>query len=100
MRQGNNLRVASICLYTPAAFFLGFSVGYIIITGPDFNKNISFISLGAGAGLLIAGGICELVSNAKILKGVKIFNHSKIQNNHTNLDLGFSPNGVILRLNF
>ncbi|MCL2290366.1 MAG: hypothetical protein FWC34_06645 [Bacteroidetes bacterium] len=102
MRQAHNLRIASIGFYTPAAFFIGFSVGYII-TGTIFNTvdmNILLFSAGIGGGLLIGGGICTLLANAKILKGVKVFNNSVRQNDNASLDLGFSPGGVMLRLNF
>jgi hypothetical protein len=33
-------------------------------------------------------------------KGVDIFNNTIKQKNNTNIDLGFSPNGMILKLNF
>ena len=49
--------------------------------------------------LLVGGGICDLFANAKI-KGVTVFNSSLKQKNNAHLDLGFLPNGVMLRLNF
>jgi hypothetical protein len=36
----------------------------------------------------------------KVRKGVTVFNNAIKQKNNTYLDLGFSPNGMMLRLNF
>ena len=104
MQQAYHLRLASICLYVPSAFCLGFSVGCLIaevISDEIIKSNkIFFVSVGAGVGLLISGGICEIIANAKILKGVKVFNHSTKHNNNLNLNVGLVTNGVKLQLNF
>ncbi|MCL2311988.1 MAG: hypothetical protein FWC41_05810 [Firmicutes bacterium] len=102
MQQAYNLRIASICFYITGGISFGFSLGYFIIGAIFDNIKTSILipSLGAGVGLLIGGGICGLFANTKILKGVKVFNNSIRQNNNASLDLGFSSNGVMLRLSF
>ena len=103
MRQARDLRVTSVCLYVTGGAFLGFSAGYAIgstIIGRPIQMKLFLPFLGAGAGLLICGGILESVAQTKILKGVEIFNRPGKQNNHTSFNLDFAPNELTLRLNF
>jgi len=102
MRQSYNLRSISKCFYVAGGVSFGFSLGYFIV-GAIYNNikmGILLPSMGSGVGLLVCGGICELFSNEKRHKGIKIYNNAIKQKNSTYLGLDVSPNGMSLRLNF
>jgi len=102
MQQAYNLRMVKNALYIVGGTSIGFSIVYFIpgavITGIKTDIFIPFLC--TGVGLLVAGGICQLYLNVKVLKGVTAFNNEIKQKNNKNLDLGFSSNGIIFRLNF
>ena len=103
MCQAYDLRITSVGFYTAGGFSLGFSAGYAIgraIKGDLIQMKLFLPFLGAGVAFITCGAICELVANAKILKGVEIFNNSKRENNHTSFNLDFAPTELLLRLNF
>ena len=105
MEKSNNMRTASYIFGGVGGFCLGFSLGYLIIS--EINKlgverKISIVLGGAGVGIgLIAISIgFEAGASKKAREGVAIYNNSIKQKNSTNIDLGFSTNGMMFRLNF
>ena len=103
IEKAYTLHVIGVVFDVAGGVYFGFSAGYAIgcaITGNLVNLKVLLPLLGASAGFIICGITCEIVSKNKIHRGVKLFNQSKKQSNNTNLDFGFSPNGVNLRLNF
>jgi hypothetical protein len=54
----------------------------------------------AGTGLIGISIGFEIVANIKLEAAVELYNKSQRENNNANLNIGFSPNGVNLRLNF
>jgi Na+/H+ antiporter NhaC len=56
--------------------------------------------LGAGVALIAIGIGFEVRANNRAKEGVAVYNNSIKQKSNANLDLGFSPNGVILKLSF
>jgi len=102
MQQAYNLRMVKNALYIVGGTSIGFSIVYFIpgavITGIKTDIFIPFLC--TGVGLLVAGGICQLYVNVKVLKGVTAFNDAIKQKNNANIDLGISTHGMMLRLNF
>ena len=78
-------------------------MGYLIgtaIFGTTINQPLFFTLLGAGVVFIGVTIALETGANNKARKGIELFNQSVKQKNNTNLDLGFLPNGVLLRLIF
>ena len=103
MEQSTNMRTGAYIFAVAGGGFLGYSLGYALgraISGNPINKPVFFSMLGAGAVFTGIGIAFDVGANNKAKAGVELFNQSKKQMNNTNLDVGFSPNGVNLRLNF
>jgi len=65
------------------------------------RNGILFCSmLGAGAVFIGIGIGFEVGANNKAKEAITVFNNAIRQSNNANLDLGFSPGGVMLRLSF
>jgi len=78
---------------------LGYALGAAIVGNP-INMKMFLPILSVGAGLVICSITFGVLANNNLKKGVELFNNSIKEKNSTNLDLGFSPGGVMLRLNF
>jgi len=103
MEKSNNMRVGSYIFGIAGGGCLGYSLGYVLgaaMFGNTINKPVFFSLLGVGAVFIGVGIGFEVGANNKAKEGVTIFNNSIKQSSNTNLDLGFSPAGVMLRLNF
>ena len=103
MEQSNNLRVGSYIFAIAGGGCLGYSFGYILSTtmfDNTINNPLFFSMLGVGAVFVGVGIGFEVGANNKAREGVAVFNNAIKQKNNANLDLGFSPGGVMLRLNF
>ena len=103
MKDAYTLHVFSICVSSVGGFLLGYSAGYAIRCAVKKNQvdmKIFIPILGVGIGVTGIGIGFELWANGKTNKGILIFNNSVKQKNNSNLNLGFSPNGMALRLNF
>jgi uncharacterized membrane protein (Fun14 family) len=103
MKEAYALYVTGIVFDVAGGFFLGTSVGYAIgcaIRENLVNLKVLIPLLSVSTGFIVCGITCEIVSKNKIHKGVCVYNYSKKHTQSTSLDLGFSPNGVNVRLNF
>jgi len=102
MQQAYNLHLLSTGLCVVGGLTVGFAFGYLILPGitNSIKNEVLYSSFGAGVGLLICGGVCELASRNKILKGVRIYNKSMQNNAAASFDIGISPTGMTLKLNF
>jgi hypothetical protein len=103
MEQAYNLRLASRLLYITGGVTVCFAIVYIsqIHNSNSFTDiKVLLPSIGGGVFIILCGGICEFFSKDKILKGVKVFNKSIKENSTANLNIGFSPTGMTLKLNF
>ena len=103
MKDAHTLYISSICFNAAGGFLLGYSAGYAIrcaVKKNQVNMKKFIPILGAGVGVIGIGIGFELWSNNKTNKGVLILNNAVKQKNSTNVNLGFSPNGMALKLNF
>jgi hypothetical protein len=101
--KASNLETAGVFFGIIGGGALGFSLGYALgsyLTGNSIEKSVILPVLGAGAVLTICSITMEVISYDNLRRGVDIYNKSIKQKNSTNLDLGFSPGGVMLKLNF
>jgi len=102
LEQSRNMRNITYIFAPVGGFCLGYSVGHLIgtaIFGTAINQPLFFAMLGAGVvftGITIA---LEAGSNNKARMGIALFNQSVKQKNNISLDLGFSPGGMLLKLN-
>jgi hypothetical protein len=103
MKISNNMQNAGYIFAIAGISSLGFSLGYALICEiyrNKINKTLFFTTFGSGLGFIGVGISFEIGSSILAKKGITIFNNSIKQRNNTNLDLGISPNGIMLRLNF
>ena len=103
LEKASSMRVGSYIFGCLGGGFLGFSLGHALgraMVGAPINKTLFFSMLGAGVGFTGIGIAFDVGANKKIKEGVTVYNNALKQKNNANLDLGFSPNGVIMRLNF
>ena len=103
LRASKNMQVGAYIFGCLGSGFMGYSLGYALGTamgGNTLNKTLFFSMLGAGAVFVGIGIGFEVGANKKVKQGVDIYNNAIKQKSSTNLDLGFSTNGVSLRLNF
>ena len=103
LRASKNMQVGAYVFGCFGGGFMGYSLGYALGTamnGNTLNKTLFFSMLGAGAVFAGIGIGFEVGANNKVKEGVEIYNKSIKQKNNTSLDLGFSSNGMGLRLNF
>jgi len=103
MKEAYTLRVVGIGFSSIGGFSVGFSAGYAIgkaISGNIVNMKVFLPFLGAGAALIAIGIGFEVGANNKAKEGVAVFNNAIKQKNNANLNLGFSPNGMMFRLTF
>jgi len=103
LRKSNNMHNLSYVFGFAGGGCVGYSLGYILGTAvsanaPNFGVFVSTLVIGAG---LIGIGIAlEIDAKNKAIEAIAVYNHSKRQRNNKNLDVGFSPTGVLLRLSF
>jgi len=103
LRASKNMQVGAYIFGCLGSGFMGYSLGYALGTamgGNTLNKTLFFSMLGTGAVCVGIGIGFEVGANKKVKQGVDIYNNAIKQKSSTNLDLGFSTNGVSLRLNF
>jgi hypothetical protein len=103
MAQANNIRGSAQIFGIVGGGCIGFSLGYLLanaVTGKAINKPVLFISLGAGAVFSGIGIGCDVRANNKTKEAIDVYNQHIKQKNKTNLDLGLSANGAMIRLNF
>jgi hypothetical protein len=103
MVQANNKRAGAQIFGVIGGGCLGFALGEVIVAaifGKTINKPLFLSMAGAGSVLLGIGIACDVESNKKTKEGIDAYNNSLKQKNNTNLNLGFSPNRVNIRLNF
>jgi len=103
MKESNNMRNVGYVFAFLGGGCVGYSLGYALgrtISNNEINYGIFGAVLGVGAALIGVGISFEVGANKKAKEGVDVFNNAIRQKNNANLDLGFSPGGVMLRLNF
>ena len=101
--KADNYKIAGIAFGAVGGGCVGYSLGYLLgcsmVGQPvELKKFLPFLVAGAG------GVVCSIAFDAgskdKVRQGVEIYNNSIKQKNNANLDVGFSPNGLMLQLNF
>ena len=103
LEKSNSMRNAGYIFAAVGGGCVGYSLGYALglaMFGNTMNKPLFFTMLGTGAVLIGVGVGFEVGANNKAKKAIDIFNNAIKQSSNANLDLGFSPGGVILRLSF
>lgn len=103
LEKSNSMRNAGYIFAAVGGGCVGYSLGYALglaMFGNTMNKPLFFSVLGAGAVLIGVGIGFEVGANNKAKEAISIFNNAIKQSSNANLDLGFSPGGVILRLSF
>jgi hypothetical protein len=80
-------------------FSLGYALGRVIYDSP-FEMKIFFPVAIAGVCLVACSITFDALATQNLRKGVDIFNKSIKQKNNANIDIGFMPNGMFLKLNF
>jgi len=103
MVKSDNLRNASRVFGVVGSIGVGVSLGYALgsaISSNPLETKVFIPCLLAGAALMGFGIAFEIGANNKAKEGVAIYNNAIKQKSVTNLDVGFSINGMSLRLNF
>lgn len=104
MEQSNNRRVTSCIFGFAGGVSLGYSFVYLLDrlqNKKNMNPKLFYPFLGAGLGLIVIGIDFGISANNKAREAIAAYNRSKRQkNNSTSLNLGFSPGGVLLKLDF
>jgi len=103
LNQANTLRIVGYCFGLASGCSFGYSLGYAIGKSFNFEKmnmEIFLPFLGAGVVLTCISIGFDLGAKNKVKKGVAIFNHSIKQKNNTNINLGISTNGMLIKMNF
>jgi len=103
MKNAYDLHVFSVAFSSVGSFMLGFSAGYAIgctLIDNIVNMKLFLPFLCAGAGLTGIGISFEVWANNKARKGVAVFNNEIKNKNNTSFDVGFSTNGMVIRLIF
>jgi hypothetical protein len=94
---------AGIFFDVVGGLFVGSAAGYAIgkaIVHDIVKLKVFLPLLGTGVALIGAGIGFEAAANKKAKKGIAIYNQSIKQKHTTHLNLGFYPNGMILKMNF
>ena len=103
LRASKNMQVGAYIFGCLGGGFVGYSLGYALGTamrGNTLNRTLFFSMLGAGAGFVGIGIGFEVGANNKVKEAVRIYNNTVKQKSNTTLNLGVSPNGLIVNLNF
>ena len=103
MKNAYDLHVFSVAFSSVGGFMIGFSAGYAIgctLIDNIVNMKLFLHILGAGVGLTGIGISFEVWANNKAKKGVAVFNNEIKNKNNTSFDVGFSTNGMVIRLIF
>ena len=104
--KSNSLDVASVFFGTVGGLCLGFSIGYGIgslISGNKVSMKTFLPIIGVGVAFTVCGIVFRAMSTDNARRGIEIYNNALKQRHNTsgnNLDIGFSPNGVVMKLNF
>ena len=104
--KSSSLDVASVFLGIVGGGCLGFSIGYGIgyfLSGYKVSMKVLLPILGVGVGSTICGFVFSAMSADHARRGVEIYNNALKQRHNTSsnsLDIGFSPNGVAMKVNF
>jgi hypothetical protein len=97
------MRSASYLFAAAGGGCIGWALGDALSSamfGTTINKPVFFSLLAGGAAFVGIAFAFDAGANNKVKAAVKLFNKSQKDNNNTNLNLGFSPNGINLKLNF
>ena len=103
MEEAKTMRTSSYIFGIPGGFALGYALGHALgcaMVGKKINSVIFYSTLGTGAVLVFVSIGLEIGANNKAKEAIAVFNNAIKQKNNANLDLGFSPGGVMLRLSF
>ena len=103
IEKSNSVRNVGYVFAIAGGGCVGYSLGYALgnaMFGNTMNKGLFFSTLGAGVALIGIGIGFEVSANNKAKAGIDLFNNAIKQSSNTNLDLGFSSGGVMLRMNF
>jgi hypothetical protein len=101
--EAYSLHKMSIFFDCAGGLLVGYAAGYAIgkaIVGNIFNLKVFLPILGTGIALTSIGIGFEAGATKKAKKGVAVYNQSIKQKNNANLNLGFYPNGMALKMNF
>ena len=104
--KSNNLDIASMFFGTVGGIGLGVSIGLGIgslISGYTISMKTFLPILGVGAAFTVCGIVFRVMSTDNARRGVEIYNNALKQRHNTScnsLDIGFSPNGVAMKLKF
>jgi len=101
--KANNLRFTSQLLGVVGGGCFGYSLGYVIGRSIadypiEIKKIVPFLLVGSGT--VIFSITFWAISNENLRKGLDIYNHSIKQKNNPQFNLGFSPYGTTLQINF
>lgn len=100
LKDSRGLRINSYMVAFVGGGCVGYALAEFAILGNMINRPVVFSVLGAGVALIGIGIGLDAAANKKLKTAITIYNQSKRENNHANLYVGFSPNGVNMRLNF
>jgi hypothetical protein len=103
MTKAKDQNIAAFAFAFVGGGCLGYSLGYALVSvmdGNPLNKSLFYSLLGVGVGLTGIGIVFDISAKKTIKKGIDAYNNSTKQKNNTNLNLGFSPNRMSIRLNF
>ena len=103
LEKSNSMRNAGYVFAVAGGGCVGYSLGYALglaMFGNTMNQPLFFSMLGAGAIFIGVGIGFEVGANNKAKEGITVFNNAIKQSKNTSIDLGFSPKGVMLRLEF
>jgi hypothetical protein len=103
LEKSKNMKNMSYFFSIVGGGCIGFSLGHLIgtaISNRSVNQTLFFSTLGTGVALLGVGIGFEVGASNKAREGIDVYNKSIKQKNNTNLNLGFSPNGMVVKLNF
>jgi len=101
MRKANNLQIVGLCFWGGAGYCIGYPLGHALgrsISGNKVKMKEYIPMFGLSACFIACAISFDMIANKKIKQGINVFNNSKRQNNDVSLDLGFSTNGLTLKL--
>jgi hypothetical protein len=103
MDKSYDLRAGSYIFGFIGGGAAGFALGYTLaasITGRTTEWKILGPVLGAGIAFIAVGVAFEINANKKAREAIAVYNNAIKQKQTSSVDLGFSPTGIGIRLNF